>query len=155
MINRTMEGYLPPWAIVMAKRRTIESPEAIRVAFVGQDAAGALLDKMIEAMGLKREEIVIEATWSDREDLLNRLARIRPERIVTLGSMATDILLDQKGAFARVRGKFQAFEIARVMPTAHPAELEQNPAAKKEAWEDLKKVCAELGVVIPVRKAKP
>ena len=122
--------------------------------FVGR--AGQLLTKMIEAMGMKREEIIIgnvnrcrppgnrqptlEEAAICRPFLFREIAVIQPEVIVVMGNTALRNLLEVREGITRVRGKFQDFRGIKVMPTFHPAYLLRDPSKKKETWEDLKMV---------------
>src|SRR5258705_2970137 len=122
--------------------------------FVGR--AGQLLTKIIEAIGLKREEVLIgnvnrcrppanrpptpEEASMCKPFLLREIAAVQPEVIVVLGNTAMKNLLDLKQGITRVRGQFQNYQGVKVMPTFHPAYLLRDPTKKKETWEDLKKV---------------
>lgn len=122
--------------------------------FVGR--AGQLLTKIIEAIGLKREEVLIgnvnrcrppgnrpptpEEASMCKPFLLREIAAVQPEVIVVLGNSAMRNLLDIKQGITRVRGQFQDYNGVKVMPTFHPAYLLRDPSKKKETWEDLKKV---------------
>ena len=122
--------------------------------FVGR--AGQLLTKMIEAMGMKREEVTIgnvnrcrppgnrqptlEEAAICRPFLFREIAVIQPEIIVVMGNTALRNLLEVREGITRVRGKFQNFRGIKVMPTFHPAYLLRDPSKKKETWEDLKMV---------------
>jgi len=122
--------------------------------FVGR--AGQLLTKIIEAIGLKREEVLIgnvnrcrppgnrpptlEEASMCKPFLLREIAVVQPEVIVVLGNTAMRNLLDIKQGITRVRGQFQDYQGVKVMPTFHPAYLLRDPSKKKETWEDLKKV---------------
>ncbi|MFN7946778.1 MAG: uracil-DNA glycosylase family protein [Blastocatellia bacterium] len=129
--------------------------------FVGR--AGQLLTKMIEAIGMKREDVYIanilksrppgnrnpeaDETAACKPFLLRQIAVIRPKLIVTLGNPATQGLLETKVGITKLRGEFQDYpRIAgiKVLPTFHPAFLLRSPDKKREAWEDLKKVRAFL-----------
>lgn len=127
--------------------------------FVGR--AGHLLDKIIEAMGLKREDVYIcnvikcrppeNRTPQDDEMrtcgifLVRQIEIIRPHHIVCLGSTAAKYLLGTNQAMGRIRGRFfEHSSGARILPTYHPAYLLRNPNAKKPVWEDLQKVMAEM-----------
>lgn len=122
--------------------------------FVGR--AGQLLTKIIEAIGLKREEVLIgnvnrcrppgnrpptqeEATMC-KPFLLREIAAAQPEVIVVLGNTATKNLLDAKQGITRLRGEFQEYKGVKVMPTFHPAYLLRDPSKKRETWQDLQKV---------------
>jgi uracil-DNA glycosylase len=122
--------------------------------FVGR--AGQLLTKIIEAIGLKREEVLIgnvnrcrppgnrpptpEEASMCKPFLLREIAAVQPEVIVVLGNTAMRNLLDIKQGITKVRGQFQDYQGVKVMPTFHPAYLLRDPSKKKETWEDLKKV---------------
>jgi DNA polymerase len=122
--------------------------------FVGR--AGQLLNKIIEAIGMKREDVMIgnvnrcrppqNRTPTGAEAatckpfLLREIAIIRPEVIVVLGNTAMKNLLDTKEGITKLRGNFQDYRGIKVMPTFHPAYLLRDPSKKREAWEDMKKV---------------
>jgi uracil-DNA glycosylase family 4 len=122
--------------------------------FVGR--AGQLLTKIIEAIGLKREEVLIgnvnrcrppgnrapttEEASTCKPFLLREIAVVQPEVIVVLGNTAMKNLLDTREGITRLRGRFQDYNGIKVMPTFHPAYLLRDPSKKRETWEDLKKV---------------
>ena len=122
--------------------------------FVGR--AGQLLTKIIEAIGMKREEVLIgnvnrcrppgnRAPMPDevamcKPFLLREIAAAQPEVIVVLGNTATKNLLDTREGITRLRGNFQEYQGITVMPTFHPAYLLRDPSKKRETWEDMKKV---------------
>lgn len=122
--------------------------------FVGR--AGQLLNKIIEAIGMKREEVLIgnvnrcrppqnrtptlAEAHTCKPFLLREIAVVRPEVIVVLGNTAMKNLLDTKEGITKLRGQFQDYKGIKVMPTFHPAYLLRDPSKKREAWEDMKKV---------------
>jgi len=122
--------------------------------FVGR--AGQLLTKIIEAIGLKREEVLIgnvnrcrppgnraptaEEASMCKPFLLREIAVVQPEVIVVLGNTAMKNLLDTREGITKLRGRFQEYKGIKVMPTFHPAYLLRDPSKKRETWEDLKKV---------------
>jgi uracil-DNA glycosylase len=122
--------------------------------FVGR--AGQLLTKIIEAIGFKREEVLIgnvnrcrppgnrppteEEASMCKPFLLREIAAVQPEVIVVLGNTATRNLLNTKVGITRLRGNFQDYHGVKVMPTFHPAYLLRDPSKKQETWQDLKKV---------------
>jgi DNA polymerase len=122
--------------------------------FVGR--AGQLLTRMIEAMGMKREDVIIgnvnrcrppanrqptlEEAAICRPFLFREIATVRPEVIVVMGNTALRNLLEVREGITRVRGQFQDFRGIKVMPTFHPAYLLRDPSKKRETWDDLKKV---------------
>jgi DNA polymerase len=126
--------------------------------FVG--AAGQLLTKMIEAMGLGRQDVYICNILKCRPPgnrnpepdeiaacepfLKQQLAAIRPRMIVTLGKFAAQCLLRSDAPISRLRGGWKSYEGIPLMPTYHPAFLLRTPSAKREVWSDLQQVMAEL-----------
>ena len=128
------------------------------VPFVG--AAGQLLTKMIEAIGMQRSDVYICNVLKDRPPgnrtplpeeveacfpfLEEQLAIVQPRVICTLGAVATKALLGPNIAITKVRGQIHDYHGTRLVPTFHPAYLLRNPPAKKYAWVDLKKVKALL-----------
>lgn len=122
--------------------------------FVGR--AGQLLNKIIEAIGMTREEVAIgninrcrppgnraptlPEAHTCRPFLLREIAVIKPKVIVVLGNTALHNLLDTKVGITKVRGKFQDYFGVKVMPTFHPAYLLRDPHKKRETWEDMKMV---------------
>jgi uracil-DNA glycosylase family 4 len=122
--------------------------------FVGR--AGQLLNKIIEAIGLKRDDVLIgnvnrcrppgnRAPTTDeartcKPFLLREINIARPDVIVVLGNTAMKNLLDTKEGITRLRGQFQDYRGIKVMPTFHPAYLLRDPSKKREVWDDMKKV---------------
>ena len=122
--------------------------------FVGR--AGQLLTKIIESIGLKREEVLIgnvnrcrppgnrqptaEEASMCKPFLLREIAAVQPEVIVVMGNTAMQNLLEIRQGITKMRGQFQDFHGVKVMPTFHPAYLLRDPSKKKETWEDIKKV---------------
>ncbi len=131
--------------------------------FVGR--AGQLLTRIIEAMGLTRDRVYIcnvikcrppenrnpvaEEVEKCRGFLRRQVELVRPKVIVGLGNVAVQYLLDTPGRISRLRGQFHDFGDAKLMPTYHPAFLLRNPNAKREVWEDMQLVMAELGLTLP------
>ena len=130
--------------------------------FVG--SAGKLLTKMIEAMGLRREQVYICNILKDRPPgnraplpdeieaclpfLNEQLAVIEPQVICTLGAVATKALLGSHISITSIRGTLRDYQGIPLIPTFHPAYLLRNPAAKKFAWQDLKRVKKLLEEVV-------
>jgi len=128
--------------------------------FVGK--AGQLLTKMIEAMGLRREDVYICNTVKCRPPnnrnpeadelaacepfLKGQLAAVKPEAIVTLGKFAAQALLRDQTPITRLRGQWREYEGIPVMPTFHPAYLLRSPQEKAKVWEDLQRVMGKLGL---------
>jgi DNA polymerase len=136
--------------------------------FVG--AAGQLLTKMIEAMGLAREDVYICNILKCRPPgnrnpepdeieqcepfLKKQLAAIRPRMIVALGKFAAQCLLRSDAPISRLRGSWKAYEGIPLMPTYHPAFLLRTPSAKREVWADLQEVMRELDRLGIARRPK-
>jgi uracil-DNA glycosylase len=126
--------------------------------FVGK--AGQLLTKMIEAMGLRREDVYICNTVKCRPPnnrnpepdelaacepfLKGQLASVKPEVIVTLGKFAAQALLRDQTPITRLRGQWRVYEGIPVMPTFHPAYLLRSPQEKSKVWDDLQQVMKKL-----------
>lgn len=140
--------------------------DAQGLPFVGK--AGQLLDKMIEAMGYRPEDVYIANIVKCRPPnnrkpepsemaacigyLHEQIALIRPRAIVALGATACEGLLGVSG-ITRLRGTWRLYrgEIP-VMPTFHPAYLLRTPEAKREVWSDLQQVMQRLGKALPQKK---
>lgn len=134
--------------------------------FVGR--AGKLLTQMIEAMGLRREDVYIcnvvkcrppENRTPEPDEvetcspfLFRQLDVIHPKVIVCLGAVAFQSLLGAKQSISRLRGQWLEFRGMPLLATYHPAYLLRNPSAKGDVWEDLKKVMAHLGLKPPARR---
>lgn len=128
--------------------------------FVGR--AGKLLTQMIEAMGLRRDDVYICNVVKCRppenrkpEDdevatcspyLYRQLAVIGPKAIVCLGATAAQSLLKTKESISRYRGQWLDYRGTKLLVTYHPAYLLRNPNAKGDVWKDLQKVMAHLGL---------
>jgi DNA polymerase len=128
--------------------------------FVGR--AGQLLNKIIEACHMKREDVYILNMIKCRppgnrnplpEELSNcagylerQLALIRPEFICCLGAVAAQNLLGTTLSIGKLRGKVHVHRGTKIVCTYHPAYLLRNPAAKKDTWEDMKLLMREMGV---------
>lgn len=136
--------------------------------FVGR--AGALLDKIIAAMGFSRQTVYIanivkchpmknpsnpELKTNDRPPTFEEMQTckpyldkqieiIAPKVIVTLGSSSTKALLQTEETISSLRGNFKEYNGIKLMPTYHPAALLRNPNLKKDVWHDMQKVMAYL-----------
>jgi uracil-DNA glycosylase family 4 len=136
--------------------------------FVGR--AGQLLNNMIAAMGLKREQVYIANIVKCRppqnrtpepveantcsQFLFRQIDVIRPEVIVALGSTAATYLLGSKSSLSALRGRVHEVRGSRLIITYHPAYLLRDPRQKKEAWKDLQMAMAELELPVPKRSAE-
>jgi uracil-DNA glycosylase len=136
------------------------------IPFVGK--AGQLLNNMIQAMGLKREQVYIanivkcrppanrvpepvEANTCD-QFLLRQIDVVQPQVVVALGSTAAMYLLGVKQSLSALRGRWHGCRGAKVAVTYHPAFLLRDPRMKSEAWKDLQMVMAEMGLKAPAKK---
>ena len=139
--------------------------DAQGLPFVGR--AGQLLNNMIGAMGLKREEVYIcnvvkcrppgnrtpepEEANTCSPFLFRQIDVVRPEVIVALGATAATYLLGQRQPLAGLRGRVHAFRGSKLIVTYHPAFLLRDPRQKKEAWADLQIAMRELGLKAPAK----
>lgn len=139
--------------------------DAQGLPFVGK--AGQLLNNMITAMGLKREEVYIANVVKCRPPgnrtpepeeantcspfLFQQIDVIRPEVLVALGATAATYLLGQRQPLAGLRGRVHNFRASKLIVTYHPAFLLRDPRQKKEAWADLQIAMQELGLKLPAK----
>ena len=133
--------------------------------FVG--AAGQLLTKIIQAMGLHREDVYICNIIKCRPPgnrnpeideisactpfLKRQLQSISPDFICALGSFAAQTLLKSTTPISRLRGRFYDCMGARLIPTYHPAYLLRNPQKKRDVWQDMQMLMRAMG--LPLSKA--
>lgn len=133
--------------------------------FVGR--AGQLLNSMISAMGLKREDVYIANVVKCRPPgnrtpekdecdtcspfLLRQIKVVKPKVIVALGAVAAKNLLAMNDSMANLRGRWYDFHGSRLLVTYHPAYLLRDPRQKKEAWKDLQMAMKHLGLKPPVK----
>ncbi|MBN1958659.1 MAG: uracil-DNA glycosylase [Desulfuromonadales bacterium] len=126
--------------------------------FVGE--AGQLLDKILYAMKMTRDEVyicnVIKCRPPSNRDpqpeeinacepfLQQQLKLIKPRVIVALGRFAAQTLLQTKTPISRLRGSWHEYQGIPLMPTFHPAYLLRNPSGKRDVWEDMKQVLSRL-----------
>jgi len=126
--------------------------------FVGE--AGMLLTKIIEAMGIKREDVYISNILKCRppqnrnplpeeismciDYLHKQIDIIKPRIICGLGKFASQTLLNTQIPISKLRGSWREYRGIKFMPTYHPAYLLRNPKDKKIVWEDMKKIMKEI-----------
>jgi uracil-DNA glycosylase len=139
--------------------------DAQGLPFVGK--AGQLLNNMIAAMGLKREEVYIANVVKCRPPnnrvpepeegatcspfLFRQIDVVRPEVLVALGATAATWLLGTRQPLAGLRGRVHAVRGTKLIVTYHPAYLLRDPRQKKEAWADLQIAMKELGLKLPAK----
>jgi DNA polymerase len=145
--------------------------------FVGR--AGQLLNNMIKAMGLQREDVYIANIVKCRPPgnrtpepdecetcspfLMRQIAAIKPKAIVALGATAAKNLLAMNSSLGDLRGRWYDFKPAgsdpswpgaRLAVTYHPAYLLRDPRQKGETWKDLQMVMKYLGIEPPKKTAE-
>jgi DNA polymerase len=134
--------------------------------FVG--AAGQLMDKILIASGLRREDVYIMNSLKCRPPdnrtpteievencrpfFETQLETIQPEYIICWGAVAVRAVLKTTESVGRLRGRFHRYKGAKVLVTYHPAYLLRNPDAKRLTWEDMKFLMKELGIPLPAPK---
>jgi DNA polymerase len=139
--------------------------DAQGLPFVGK--AGQLLNNMISAMGLTREEVYIANVVKCRPPgnrtpepeeantcspfLFRQIDVVRPQVLVALGATAATYLLGHRQPLAGLRGRVHAFRGMQLIVTYHPAYLLRDPRQKKEAWADLQIAMRELGLKAPAK----
>jgi DNA polymerase len=150
-----------------------EGREGARVAVVGESPgppdidsgkpfmgpAGQMLNRILEAIGLKREDCYLTNTVkmiSNGDELtpdvlsfftpyLHReLLVVRPRIAIAFGNTPTRALLRTKKPISQMRGEFHDYQGMMLMPTFNPAYLLRDPSKKREVWEDMKKVRVAL-----------
>src|SRR5712692_4516888 len=133
--------------------------------FVGR--AGQLLNNMIKAMGLRREDVYIANIIKcrppgnrtpERDEcetcspfLMRQIEAIRPKALVALGAVAAKTLLAINAPMTELRGRWFDFRGTKLAVTYHPAFLLRDPRQKKEAWKDLQMVMKALGLQAPAK----
>src|SRR6266571_4384064 len=131
--------------------------------FVGR--AGQLLNNMIKAMGIRREDVYIANIIKcrppgnrtpERDEcetcspfLMRQIEAIHPKALVALGAVAAKTLLAINAPMTELRGRWYDFRGTKLAVTYHPAFLLRDPRQKKEAWKDLQMVMKELGLQAP------
>jgi DNA polymerase len=130
--------------------------------FVGR--AGQLLNKILQACKLRREDVYIlnilkcrppgnrnpapDEAQNCRRFLNRQLELIQPEFICCLGAVAAQNLLDTTDSIGRLRGKVHNYRGTQVVCTYHPAYLLRNPSAKSQTWDDMKLLMCEMGAPV-------
>ena len=155
----------PRAALVFVGEAPGADEDAQGIPFVGR--AGQLLTKIIEAMGLRRDDIYIaniikcrppgnrnpqpDEIASCEPFLIAQIDIIRPKVICALGTFAAQTLLKTKEPISRLRGRWQAYQGIPLMPTYHPAYLLRNPNEKETVWKDVQLILTQLGLPVPPR----
>jgi DNA polymerase len=156
------EGNLNAKLVFVGECPGMEESEQVR-PFVGR--SGKLLNKMIEAMGMKREDVFIMNTGNCRppnnrrptpeevkacsEFLDRQLLMVKPEVVIVLGTTAMERLLGKGEGITKRHGKIEEYKIndfvVKVIPVYHPSYMLRNPAAKIDAAKDLAIAKALIG----------
>ena len=139
--------------------------DASGIPFVGR--AGKLLTKIIEACTLSREDVYIlnvlkcrppgnrrphpEEVEKCRPFFEQQLEIVRPEFICCLGTSAAHALLDTTQSIGSLRKKWFEYQESRVICTYHPSYLLRNPSAKRDVWEDMKRLMEAMEIQLPAR----
>lgn len=126
--------------------------------FVGE--AGQLLNRMLDKLGLRREDVyitnVVKSHPPRNRDpeaeeieaclpfLVKQIESIQPLVIVTLGRIAAHNLLNTKAPITKLRGTWQKFQGIPVMPTFHPSYLLRSPKERRKTWDDMQQVMEYL-----------
>lgn len=127
--------------------------------FVG--AAGQLLNKIIEACKMTRDEVYIcnvlkcrppgnrtplpDEVANCRPYFEEQLRILQPKFICCLGAVAAQAVLETTQSIGKLRGKFHRYGSSQVLCTYHPAYLLRNPAAKRDVWDDMKVLMQAMG----------
>lgn len=168
--NRTVYGVGAPNARLMFVGEAPGRDEDLQgEPFVGR--AGQLLNKIIGALGLEREDVYIANVLKCRPPnnrdpqpqevgcctpfLMRQIELVAPEMIVALGRPAANFLLDSQDSLARLRGRLHRYEGIPLVATYHPAYLLRNPDAKKKVWQDLQVVIQDLKLPGPPQRGAP
>ncbi len=133
--------------------------------FVGR--SGQLMNNMIKAMGITREQVYIANVVKcrppsnrtpERDEcdtcspfLMRQIGVVKPKVIVALGAVAAKNLLAVQSSLGDLRGKWHEYRGCKLAVTYHPAYLLRDPRQKAETWKDLQMVMAELGLKAPVK----
>jgi DNA polymerase len=136
--------------------------------FVG--AAGQLLNRILQACTLRREDVYIcnilrcrppgnraplpEEAANCREYLDRQLGIVQPEFLCCLGAVAAQNLLGTTKSIGQLRGQVHDHEGIQVVCTYHPAYLLRTPSAKRKVWEDMQMLMAEMGIELPEQGEK-
>lgn len=127
------------------------------------DESGALLGRMVRAMGLDRSQVYLThlVKCHDPEQgpepgldpcagfIERQIAAVRPEIIIALGGVAARRLTGRTEQLPHLRGAWHDFRGTPVLATFHPNALRQHPESKRQVWSDLKSAMRKLGLPLP------
>ena len=168
--TRTVFGDGDPYARLVFLGEAPGADEDLQgIPFVGR--AGQLLtDIIVKGMGLRREDVYIlnpikcrppdnrtpdpAEIANCREYLDQQLAVIQPQYICCLGAVAAQTLFGSGTSIGRLRGRLHDWQGIKVLCTYHPAYLLRTPSAKRQVWEDIQILMAEMGLPVPKKQDK-
>lgn len=168
--NRTVpgQGHDNP-AIMFVGEAPGADEDAQGVPFVGR--AGKLLTRMLERLGLSRDEVFIANILKCRPPknrtplpaeiavcrpyLERQIKQLKPKVIVALGGTAMRGLLGEETPISKLRGKWMTYQDTPLMPTFHPSYLLRNRKARWEVWNDMLEVLKRCGYPPPETKNQP
>jgi uracil-DNA glycosylase len=146
--------------LVMVDEAPGAEEDRVGEPFVGE--SGQLLDKILVASGLARDQVYIMNTLKCRPpgnrtpvdtEIENcrpfferQLEILQPEYIICWGSIAARAVLRRNDSVGRLRGQFHSYKNAKVLVTYHPSYLLRNPEAKRQTWDDMQMLMRELGI---------
>nr|NJM02668.1 hypothetical protein [Desulfobacula sp.] len=152
-ISKASETIIQGWGKQLPGQASFffEGPEDAPVFIVDSKTSffkgetGELLSRIIAAMGLSAEKVLICNSGAPRA-VADKIRQVSPRVIITLGQEAGRVILGPGFSLDASRGKFHEFEGIRVMPTFHPSLLVEKPQYKREVWEDMKLVMKYAGL---------
>ncbi len=162
--NRTVPGQGNPSPEIMFVGEAPGADEdAQGLAFVGR--AGKLLTRMLENLGLSREEVFIANILKCRPPdnrtplpdeielcrpyLERQIKLLKPKAIVALGGTAVRGLLGDETPISKIRGRWMTYQNTPLMPTFHPSYLLRNQKARWDVWADMLEVLKHTGHPLP------
>lgn len=152
-ISEESENIIQNWGKCFSAKSSFcfEGPENSSVFIIDNQTsffkgeAGQLLSRILVAMGLSSDTVFI-CNSDEPRAVKEKIRKIFPKVIITLGEEAGRILLGPDFSLEEQRGKFHEFEGIRVMPTLHPSLLLEQPQYKRQVWEDMKRVMEYAGL---------
>ncbi len=152
-ISEESENIIQSWEKIFSAKSSFcfEGPESSSVFIIDSQTsffkgeAGQLLSRILNAMGLSSDTVFI-CNSDEPIAVKEKIRKVLPKVIITLGEKASRILLGPDFSLAEQQGKFYEFEGIKVMPTFHPSLLLEQPQYKRRVWEDMKLVMEYAGL---------
>lgn len=152
-ISEESEAIINNWRSINRVQEvfSFQGPETANVFLLDSETgffkgeSGALLIKILDAMKLSSDTVFI-CNAGNAEAMAQKIKGVSPKVIITLGTKASQFLLNIKQPLETFRGKFHEYHGIKVMPTFHPSLLIKQPAYKRQVWEDMKQVMTLSGV---------